>query len=437
MQREIRELYGQVEQRLDQRWLKPLLTLVHFVVALWLKSQRDRLPMRSAMLTYWTSVAVVPMLLLAFALTGAAGLAAAPVRDLLYETLLAGSIEEVSAVLDGLLNSTSLSALGGVGVISIIFIGAQLFFQAERTYNDILYNAAAAGSIINRFFTFYAALTLGPLLIAAGFVLTGQLSAQVHLEQLSLLTRTVSYLLPSLVTGVVFVAALRFLPSSTLSWRAVIWGGLSSALMFEAAKRGFSIYIDLFGTKDSMTLIYGTLGLLPVFLLWINLLWTIVLLGVEIAYIRENWAQLVEQQERWVLDPHVETRQPDLFFMLSVLSVVGRRYLDASGATSTDVVCQTVGASGQHVRWTLDSLLQAGLVVKTTDGRYLPAVPLQTTPTRGAIDAWRAVTAPKTHPDHPGTPIQQRWLAALGDQLDRPLAETLLDDALPDPRAAR
>lgn len=436
MQREIRELYGQVEQRLDQRWLKPLLTLVHFGVALGLKSQRDRLPMRSAMLTYWTSVAVVPMLLLAFALTGAAGLAAAPVRDLLYDTLLAGSIDEVSAVLDGLLNSTSLSALGGVGVISIIFIGAQLFFQAERTYNDILYNAAA-GNILNRFFTFYAALTLGPLIIAAGFVLTGQLTAQVHLERWPLLTRTFGYLLPSLVTGIVFIGALRFLPSSTLSWRAVIWGGLSSALMFEAAKRGFSIYIDLFGTKDSMTLIYGTLGLLPVFLLWINLLWTIVLLGVEIAYIRENWAQLVEQQERWVLDPHVETRQPDLFFMLSVLSVVARRYLDAAGATSAEQVTQSVGASGQHVRWTLEALQQAGMVVQTTDGRYLPAVPLESTPTRGAIDAWRAVTAPQTRSDHPGREIEQRWLDALGDQLDSPLVETLRPGALPDPQAAR
>lgn len=436
MRKEIRAFYEVVEKRLDQRWLRPLLLLIHFTVALWENAKRDQLPMRTAMLTYWTSVAVVPMLLLAFTLTGAAGMAATPVRELLYDTLLAGSIEEVREVLDNLLTSTSLSALGAVGILTLLAIGAQLFFQAERAYNDILYTRPT-DSLLNRFFTFYAALTMGPLLLTAGFVLTDQLMNQVHFNSLSFLSNTFSYLLPSLLTAIVFSCAIRFLPSVRLSWRAVLWGGLSSALMFEAAKRGFWAYTDLLGTTDSMLRLYGSLGLLPVFLVWVNLLWTIVLLGVEIAYIRENWSQLVDHHERWVLDQHINTRQADLFFMLSVLAVVGRSFLAGDGATSVEQITTQLGSSGREVRYTLQILCTAELLVCTDDQRYLPAVPLESTQTRQAVQAWRDITSPQTNHHHPGQALEEQCMAALDDMLSRPLAETLLSEQLSPSLASR
>lgn len=436
MRKEIRAFYEVVEKRLDQRWLRPLLLFIHFIVALWENAKRDKLPMRTAMLTYWTSVAVVPMLLLAFALTGAAGMAASPVRELIYDTLLAGSIEEVRDVLDNLLTSTSLSALGAVGILTLLAIGAQLFFQAERAYNDILYTKPTDG-LFQRFFTFYAALTMGPLLITAGFVLTNQLMEKVHLNNLSMLSNTFNYLLPSLLTAVVFCCAIRFLPSGRLSWRAVLWGGLSSALIFEAAKRGFWAYTDLLGTRDSMIRLYGSLGLLPVFLVWVNLLWTIVLLGVEVAYIRENWSQLVEHHERWVLDQHIDTRHADLFFMLSVLAVVGRRFLNGEGATRIEQIAAQLGASGREVGWTLQVLCTAELLVCTDDQRYLPAVPLESTQTRDAVVAWRTITSPQTNVRHPGQALEEQCMAALDEMLSRPLSETLLSEPLAPSLASR
>lgn len=430
MRHEIQNLYRQVTEQLDTRWSQPLLAMVHFCVALWLNAKRDKLPLRAAMLTYWSSVAVVPTLLLAFALTGAAGLAASPVRDLLYDTLLVVNIQDVRQILDNLLTSTSLRALGAVGVLGVLGIGAQLFFQTERAYNDILYTRPTRG-LLHRFFAFYAALTLGPLLLATGFVLTKQLSAQVHLASTPLLSNTASYVLPSLFSAVVFVGAIRFLPSAQLSWRSVLWGGLSSALLFEGAKIGFSAYMDLLGTQDSMVRIYGSLGLLPVFLIWINLLWTIVLLGVEIAYIFENWDVLVAQQERWILDQHLETRRADLFFMLAVLGIVGQRFLDGQAATAAEVVDRALGADDHQVRWTLNTLCSAGMLLRTETGQYVPAVPLDHTQTRDAVIAWRNVTAPQTHQSHPGQTLEAQCMNMLQPLLDQPLSVTLCTGQLP------
>ena len=421
MQLQLRRLYTFINSRLDKRWTRPLLVVVLFSVAIWRQAVRDRLPIRAAMLSYWTTVAIVPMLLLAFAMTGAVGLASGQVRNLMYEVLLSSSIEDVGSSIDSFLSSTSLGTLGVVGVFSIMLIGAQLYFQAEKAYNDIFY-CRPRQSLVTRFFGFYAALTLGPLIIAGGFVVTEQLT---NVPQASVFIDIINYVLPSLMTAVAFVGAIRFLPSTHVTWRSALWGGLTSALLFEAAKRGFGSYTELLGTKDSMALIYGSLGLLPVFLLWLNVLWTIVLVGVEVAYVREHWALLVEQQRQWVLDPHAEKRHPDVFFALAVMHVICSRYLDGKGDSTADQITDTLGADARHVQMTLERLEDARLLIETDDSGYMPTRPLDRTPTRMVVGAWRKVTAPTLNPAHPSAALLSESIEALARALDAPLSETM------------
>ena len=52
-----------------------------------------------------------------------------------------------------------------------------------------------------------------------------------------------------------------------------------------------------------MTMIYGQMSILPIFLLWIYLVWILVLVGVEIAYLVDNYGLLLERQRRLVTDP--------------------------------------------------------------------------------------------------------------------------------------
>ena len=427
MQRHLRALYTLINSHLAQRWTRPLLIAVLFSVALWRQAVRDRLPIRAAMLSYWTTVAIVPMLLLAFAMTGAVGLASGQVRNLMYEVLLSSSVEDVGSSIDLFLSSTSLGTLGVVGVFSIMIIGAQLYFQAEKAYNDIFY-CRPRQSLINRFFGFYAGITLVPLIIAGGFVATEQLT---EVTQINVLGDIINYILPSLLTAVAFVGAIRFLPSTTVSWKAALWGGLTSALLFEGAKRGFGSYTELLGTKDSMARIYGSLGLLPVFLLWLNVLWVIVLVGVEVAYVREHWALLVEQQRQWVLDPHAEKRHPDVFFALAVMSVISSRYLDNKGPTSPDHITDTLGADARHVQMTLDRLTDAHMLVETENSTYVPGRPLDRTPTQAVVDAWREVTAPNIAANYPGAALVESSLDALSSALNAPISESMSAEQKP------
>lgn len=280
-----------------------LVELTHAAIVIVRESRHDRLAVRAAMLAFWTAVAIVPILLLGFALLGPLGLAETTgqaVRHLLYQTILAKSVEEVGRAIDQLLEATSLRTLGIVGIAGILLIGSQLFFSAELAYNDIFQSRVRRSRLL-RMMQFYAAITLAPLGVAAGFLAGARLEADFAP---GLLTRGV----PVLITATVLVAAIRLLPGRRPGWMPSLAGGLVSATLFEIAKSGFGAYTDLLGTRHSMARIYGSVGFLPVFLLWLYLSWWVVLFGVELAWFLEYRHSLVEAQRRRAVDPHAGRR---------------------------------------------------------------------------------------------------------------------------------
>lgn len=369
-----------------------LVELAHVAVVLAQETVRDRLHVRAAMLAYWTAVAIVPLLMLGFALTGPLGLAddtRDAVRQLLYDTILASSVEDLGAALDDLILRTNLRTLGAIGVLSTMFIGSQLFFNMELAYNDI-FRARVDRSWILRFTLFYACITLGPILLAAGFVLTARLGADAQGSVLSAL-------LPVLTSAPAFVVAIRLLPCTTVSWRAALSGGLVTAVLFESAKLGFGVYLDVFGTRDNMALIYGSVAFLPVFLIWTYVVWLIVLFGVEVAYLTQHHGSLVDAQRRVAADPHAQRRSADGFFALAVMTALTERYLQGRGPVSPSALADEMGADPRHVQSVVTILQDAELVVITDDRKVVPAKAPDRVPASEVLEAWRRIAAPTIH----------------------------------------
>ena len=374
---------------LNEPWAAPLVNVLHVIVVLVRETRRDRLPARAATLTYWTAVALVPLLLLGFALTGAMGLkddTRGAVRQLLYETILASSVEEVGAVLDELILRTHLGTLGTIGVLSTLFIGYQLFSQVGLAYNEI-FRAREDRSLIYRFTLFYTALTLGPILIGAGFLLSAKIGADRGLP-------FASHLLPLSLSALIFTMALLLLPCARVSRRAAIFGGILTAAVFEFAKEGFGLYINIFGTKDSLTLIYGSVAFLPVFLLWTNVLWLVVLFGVEVAWLVQHHGSLLDHQRRLAADPRYGRRTPDGLFALTVMVLVCSRFLDDGARLTAEGLVELTGADPRHMQDALVVLEDADLIVRDDIGRLLPARSPDAITAGEVIVAWRAAVAP-------------------------------------------
>jgi membrane protein len=345
-----------------------LTELLHMVVVLLREAGRDRIAMRAAMLSYWTAVAIVPILLIGLTLSAPLG-GGTKGRDaimrLLYDTILTESVEDVGAALDVLLSGANLTTVGVFGILGLMITGSQLYFNVEQAYNDI-FKTRVRRNLLLRFTLFYSGITLGPSLIAAGFLVTASLPAQ-----FGALDRA----LPVLLTSVAFVAAIRLLPDRRVSWRAAFVGGLLSAMLFELAKMGFSTYMRAMGTAEGMAGIYGSLAFLPVFLIWLQIIWMVVLLGVEVAWLVESYAQLVGNQRRDSQDPHSSLRHADADFGLALVEVLGPAFLRGEEALSLDELVSRMRSDPRHIQTSLDVLVAAGLVLETEDHRYAMARP--------------------------------------------------------------
>ena len=387
---------------------------VHIGVVLVRETIRDRLHVRAANLAFWTAVAIVPILLLAFALTVPLGLSHSTrgaVRDLLFRSVLSSSVEEVAQVLDQLLEGANLRTFGVVGVIGIMVIGSQLFFSAELAYNDI-FRTPVRRSRILRFTLFYAGITLGPLLLGAGFVATARVG---DLPGLSLFLR----FLPVLLTAAVFVGAIRLLPCSPVGWKAALAGGFVSSLLFEAAKIGFAAYTAIFGAKNSLAQVYGSVAFLPVFLTWIYLSWLVVLFGVEIAYLVQHHRSLLDDQRRRAADPHAPRRQPDGFFGLAMVTAISEQYELGRGGPTLEDLAERTGTDPLHVQFALDVLEDAGLILRSVDGRLMPARPASQISAAEVVQRWRELAAPRLR--GPGLGAVRLALSTLEASLNTPI----------------
>lgn len=389
IQQRYERLHAEVESGRYPQWL---VECAHVLAILGRESIRDRLHVRAAMLAYWTCVALVPLLLLGFAMTGPLGLTEQTleaVRTLLYRSILAESVEDLGGLLDQLVDTTQLKTLGLVGVLGVMFIGSQLFFSTELAYNDI-FKTRVHRSWLLRFTLFYAAITLTPIVVATGFIMTARAGIGGAGSAFELLT-------PWLLTTLVLISGIRLLPCKKVGWWAAFCGGFLSASLFETAKWVFGYYTHVVGTAQNMTMIYGQMSILPIFLLWIYLVWILVLVGVEIAYLVDNYGLLLERQRRLVTDPYIQDRSADAWFAVATMVLVARRFLAGEGPMHSSDLAERTGASPGHVDTALHLLEDAGLLVQIEGGFCTLAKPPGSVQLYDIIEAWRERTGPDAH----------------------------------------
>src|SRR5262249_50752015 len=141
-----------------------------------------------------------------------------------------------------------------------------------------------------------AVLVLGPLLIGGSLSLEGLvLTTGKHLGGVAFTKglRTVAPLLLFVAEVAALMLLYRFVPTRRGRWRDAVLGAFVGAVLLEAVKRGFTLYLQQFPTFQ---LIYGALAVIPVFLIWLYLCWVAVLFGAEIVAARAEWRSRSEAE---------------------------------------------------------------------------------------------------------------------------------------------
>ena len=171
--------------------------------------------------------------------------------------------------------------LQGVSLILVCVTAFLLVATIEREFNAI-WALREPRSLLRRAVVYGLGISVGPLLVGAAIWSTAWVF-EATLEALPFTAHAVPYVAPPLAilfATLGFTLMYALVPARRVPAKAALVGGFFAALAFEAAKRGFAVYIV---TVPTYQVVYGALAVLPLFLLWIYVSWMIVLVGAAIV----------------------------------------------------------------------------------------------------------------------------------------------------------
>ena len=150
----------------------------------------------------------------------------------------------------------------------------------------------------------------------------------------------------------------KLIPNKAISTRSAFAGGVVSTLLWEVARTGFSYYSSKMVGYDQ---IYGTLGVIPLFLLWLYLFWMVVLIGMEVTYIFQNWRLLNSNLRSKVAGPDS--------LALGVLRLLGLNYRKGCFTSEKDLV-QDLLSTELEVKQVLVPLIKEAIITPIENQHY-------------------------------------------------------------------
>ncbi|MCK5622660.1 MAG: YihY family inner membrane protein [Alphaproteobacteria bacterium] len=257
----------------------------------------DQCPQRAAALTYTTLLAMVPLLAISFAVFSAFE-AFGEMQNQVQTFIFENFVPQVGSVVQEHLEKFA-SKTRGLSIIGALFLAVTsvlLLSSISSAFNHIWRVRQTKGLVV-RLPVYWMILTLTPLLLGASVALSTYLFALAQatgVEQYTGPLTRLAVIVPLLVQIAGLFVLYRFAPNYPVRWSDAMAGSVTAGLVLELLKRGFGYYVTTFPTYQT---IYGALATIPIFLIWMYVMWNVVLWGAEMAAALPEWRSGISRRE--------------------------------------------------------------------------------------------------------------------------------------------
>ncbi|MDI6741449.1 MAG: YihY/virulence factor BrkB family protein [Smithella sp.] len=253
----------------------------------------DKCYLRASALTFYSLISVVPVVAMAFGIAKGFGF-----EKLLEEQLrskLAGHEEIIANVIQfshSLLENTRGGLIAGIGLVVLLWAVVKVLRQIEISFNDIW--GIKEQRTVGRMFGDYLSLMLVcPFLLILSGGVTVFITTQIHfvVEKFSVLGGLGSLflllmeILPYTLMWFLFTFLYIFMPNTKVRFSSGLVAGVVAGTAFQVVQLA---YITFQVGVANYNAIYGSFAALPLFLMWVQLSWLIILFGAEIAFAYQN-----------------------------------------------------------------------------------------------------------------------------------------------------
>ena len=373
----------------------------------------------AAQLTYVTLFALVPLMTVTYSMFSAIP-AFQGLGDDLQELIFSHMVPETGQELLGHLQNFSQQARR-LTIVGVVFLVASAYFMLaniEKNFNAV-WGIVRGRRGISKFLLYWAVLTLGPLLLGMGLAMSTYLASLRLLmdsnEALGTLTWIFEFT-PLVLTTATFTLLFAAVPNGKVPLKHALLGGVVTALVFEVLKFGFGLIV----ANSSLSSIYGAFAIVPLFLLWVNLTWMVILAGAVLVHTISIYQVALRDRG-----------YPDLVAAMLVLWHFYQRSQKGEGLDNTELL-QLGLSSGQWQR-IREALEEAQWIAPTNQDDFVLCRDLhkqRVGQLLALLDLPRYLPESSSHLDKlPWYPAFAQHLAAIDrftdEQLDMPLAEVV------------
>lgn len=329
-----------------------------------------QLSTRASALTYSTLLSIVPLLAVLFGIANGFGFHDT-VKSQLF-AFFAGQEAVIKKSMDYIQMSIQYSHEGiflGIGLVLLFYTVISLMMDIETNFN-LTWNIHTNRSFYRMFTDYLALVIIAPIFLVCNAGLTLFMSSA-DLGVISVMVNPFIKIIPFIITILLFTFILAYIPNTRVKFSAALLGGIFSGVgfqIFQILYMGGQIWISKYNT------IYGSFAALPLLLLWLQLTWFLILIGVELSFSFQNINKYNYEHET----ENISERYND-FVMLMVTSLIVKRFANAQAAYTADEISQIYKIPTRLNNEVLAHLLKVGLIeqVATKEDKvfaYMPAV---------------------------------------------------------------
>lgn len=250
-----------------------------------------RMGFQCVALSYFVALSVVPFAAFIFAVSGGLGLS-----DLLHDLLIraiptnANLIEAVMKRANVIIDTAQSGAVGAISALTFLWAVIWLMFQVERVFNNVWGIRKVPRKLYKRFSFYILLLILSPFLVlvfSVGIVFYTNLTKLIGIDlgDLNFILTLLGWVGMYIMTALIFSAMYKYIPATKVEYRYAFKSALVSGAIFMIFQY---IYLETQAFATRLNGVYGALAAIPLFLIWMNYSWQIIIYGAQLTYGFQN-----------------------------------------------------------------------------------------------------------------------------------------------------
>lgn len=326
--------------------------------------REDKVQLRASALTFNTLLSVIPVAAIAFGIAQSFGFKER--LEVEIRNALVGHEEVMDWILtisENFLKSSSGGFIAVIGLVILIWSVMQVLNHIEKSFNHI-WQIKKARPWVRKFADYLSIMLIAPVFV----VLSGSLTVYLNTKMGSITEQTLFFntikpalvfllkLVPYVIIWLVFTMLYMVMPNTRVKFRSALVAGIIAGTIFQLVQL---LYINSQMGVSRYSVIYGSFAAFPLFIVWMQISWLVVLMGAEISFANQNVGRYEFEYQSLSINSYQKR-----ILTLQILNIIVKKFHAGAEPASASELSKNIQIPVRLAREILYNLVAAGLITE-------------------------------------------------------------------------